>query len=248
VSLHKPVSSDLLVLEDVSVAPVATGTPLLTGISLSLRRGECVALVGPSGAGKTTLLRTIALALAPRAGRIRLEGVDVSDLADAPLRRARRQVALVAQKHDLVEPLRVDRNVMAGKLGVWSNARALRYLVWATNAEVEEARAALGAVGLADKVKQPTTALSGGEQQRVAIARALVQAPALLLADEPVASLDPVTAQQVLGYLTDAARSHGMGLLMSLHQPDFAARYCDRILEVRGGTIVEAVTAIDRRA
>ncbi len=145
----------------------------------------------------------------------------------------------MTQKHDLVDPLRVDKNVMAGALGRWSTARALRFLFWSRPDELKEAEAALASVGLAHKLREPTSALSGGEQQRVAIARALVQAPRLLLADEPVASLDPRTAVEVLELLTGLTKARGMALICSLHQPELAARFFDRIVEVRDGVLVE---------
>jgi phosphonate transport system ATP-binding protein len=229
----------LLTLERVSVAPPGGG-PLLTGVDVELAAGERVALVGPSGAGKTTLLRTIAGQVAPAAGQVRLGGESLAALGGAALRRARSRIALVAQKHDLVDTLPVHANVMAGALGRWSNLRALRYLVRATSAELDEAQTALAAVGLPEKLRAATAQLSGGEQQRVAIARALVQAPLVLLADEPVASLDPRTAREVLELLTGLAEARGMALVCSLHQPDLAARYFDRVLELKDGRLVAA--------
>jgi phosphonate transport system ATP-binding protein len=210
---------------------------------LDVYPGERIALIGPSGSGKTTLLRTIGAAIPPRAGQLLFEGLDLAQVRGAARRDARARIGMISQRHDLVEPLRVDKNVMAGALGQWSAWRALRFLVWANRAELGEAEAALAAVGLADKLKRPTSALSGGEQQRVAIARSLVQAPALLLADEPVASLHPAAAREVLALLTDLTRSRGMALICSLHQPDLAARFCDRIVEVRDGILVEHAAA-----
>jgi phosphonate transport system ATP-binding protein len=229
---------DLLRLSGVAVAPEGVARVLIDEVDLAVGAGECVALAGPSGSGKTTLLRTINGQVRPRAGRIEFDGQPLSELSGEALRRVRRGIAFVAQKHDLVEPLKVNCNVMAGALGRWSALHALRHLVRATREELEEARAALEAVGLADKLLQRTSALSGGEQQRVAIARALVQAPRLLLADEPVASLDPKTANEVLTLLTDLARARGLALICSLHQPELASRYFDRIIEVREGRLV----------
>jgi phosphonate transport system ATP-binding protein len=212
----------------------------MSGIDLEVAAGERIALVGPSGAGKTTLLRTLNGQIPPRAGRLLFEGQDLAALKGKALRRMRAHIGLVTQKHDLVEPLRVDKNVMAGALGRWSTLHALRFLLWSTASELAQAEVALSAVGLSSKLRQPTSALSGGEQQRVAIARVLIQAPRLLLADEPVASLDPRTAEEVLELLTGLTTARGMALICSLHQPDLAARYFDRILEVKGGALVEA--------
>jgi len=212
----------------------------MSGIDLEVEAGERIALIGPSGAGKTTLLRTLNGQIPPRAGQLLFEGQDLATLRGANLRRRRAHIGLVTQKHDLVEPLRVDKNIMAGALGRWSTLHALRFLLWSSPSELAQAEVALNAVGLASKLREPTSALSGGEQQRVAIARVLIQAPRLLLADEPVASLDPRTAEEVLDLLTGLTKARGMALICSLHQPDLAARYFDRILEVKAGALVEA--------
>ncbi len=231
----------LLQLQGVSAGPLDRGPPAISHIDLEVQAGERIALVGQSGAGKTTLLRTLNGQIPPRAGRLLFEGQELAALKGANLRRARSHIGFVTQKHDLVEPLRVDKNVMAGALGRWSTLHALRFLLWSSRSELTQAEVALSAVGLASKLRQPTSALSGGEQQRVAIARVLIQAPRLLLADEPVASLDPRTAEEVLDLLTRLTQARGVALICSLHQPDLAARYFDRIVEVKGGALVEAV-------
>ena len=229
----------LLRLCGVSVAVTAAGNAAISDVRLEVAAGERVALVGPSGSGKTTLLRTLNGRLQPRAGEVLFEGVSLSSLKGRRLRQVRAHIGLVTQKHDLVDTLRVDKNVMAGALGRWSTVRALRFLFWSRRDELAEAQAALASVGLAHKLKAPTSDLSGGEQQRVAIARALVQAPRLLLADEPVASLDPKTAVEVLDLLTGLTQARGMALICSLHQPELAKRFFDRIVEVRAGALVE---------
>ena len=230
----------LLRLAGVAVAAADASVTALSDVHLEVAAGERIALVGPSGAGKTTLLRTLSGRLPPRAGEVMFEGVSLGSLKGRALRRVRAQIGLITQKHDLVDTLRVDKNVMAGALGRWSTMRALRFLFWSKAAELAEAGAALASVGLVDKLKAPSSALSGGEQQRVAIARALIQAPRLLLADEPVASLDPRTAVEVLDLLTGLTKARGMALICSLHQPELAARFFDRIVEVRHGALVEA--------
>ncbi len=225
----------ILRLGNLAVAPRGVSKPVLEGVSLELHSGECVALVGPSGSGKTTLLRTIATLLPPAKGAMEVTGVDPVTLSREELRRLRCRIGMIAQRGDLVDPLRVAQNVMAGALGRWSTWRALRFLLRPTTSELAEARTALSAVGLEDKLRSRTAQLSGGEQQRVAIARALIQAPALLLADEPVSSLDPANARGILRLLTSLARAEGMGLVMSLHQPDLAQEFCDRVIELSGG-------------
>lgn len=229
----------MLLVSGAALAPNPSAPTVLEAVDFTVQAGECVALVGPSGAGKTTLLRAVSGQVWPRAGRIVFDGHELSTLKGAAWRRVRGQIAAIAQKHDLVEPLKVHRNVMAGALGRWSDLRALRYLLWARADELAEAERALEAVGLAAKLKRGTSELSGGEQQRVAIARALVQAPRMLVADEPVASLDPRTAVEVLDLLTRLCRDRGMALICSLHQPDLAARFFERVLEVRDGRVHE---------
>jgi phosphonate transport system ATP-binding protein len=229
----------LLRVSGATLAPRPDAPVVLEGVEFTVRAGECVALVGPSGAGKTTLLRALCGQVRPRAGRIIFDGLELSAFGGAALRGVRSQIALIAQKHDLVEPLKVHRNVMAGALGRWSELRALRYLFWTRPDELAEAEHALQAVGLAAKLKSATSALSGGEQQRVAIARALIQAPRMLLADEPVASLDPGVAVDVLELLTRLCRERGMAVVCSLHQPDLATRFFGRVLEVRDGCVGE---------
>jgi phosphonate transport system ATP-binding protein len=229
----------LLQLDGVAVAPDPRAEAAISGIGLSVAPGERIALVGPSGSGKTTLLRTLNGRLKPRAGRVLFRGEDLATLRGRRLRAARAQIGLVTQKHDLVDTLEVSRNVMAGALGRWSTLHALRFLVWAKAEELAEAEAALSSVGLAHKLRSRSAELSGGEQQRVAIARALVQGPRLLLADEPVASLDPATAIEVLELLTGLCEARGMALVCSLHQPELAARFFPRVVEVRQGQLLE---------
>jgi phosphonate transport system ATP-binding protein len=230
----------LLSIDELDVRPAPGAPPIISGLSLSVARGERVAVVGRSGAGKTTLFRAINGTMPTTGGRVMFDGEDVSRCTGQALRRLRRRIAVIAQQHDLVEPLRVHQNVMAGALGRWSTAFALRYLVFPPADALREAQAALALVGLAHKLLARTSTLSGGEQQRVAIARAVVQAPQLILADEPIASLDPQTAEEVLTLLCDVTTRQGVALLCSLHQPELAARYFGRVVEIVNGRAVES--------
>ncbi len=197
---------------------VLGGRAVLRDVSFEVASGELVALTGPSGAGKTTLLRAVA-GLLPASGTIL-----------APTR-----PALVFQQHALANRLSARDNVLVGglgRIGFWRAALRL----W-PRAEVAAAEACLDRVGLAGLGARRADRLSGGQRQRVAIARALHQRARILLADEPVASLDPVLAEEVLGLLRDLARRDGLAVLVSLHQHDLAARYADRRLHLEDGCL-----------
>jgi phosphonate transport system ATP-binding protein len=211
---------------------------VLNGVSCAVRRGERVAVLGASGAGKTTLFRAINGFAAAADGSILVDDGDVTQLRGGALRELRSRIAVISQRHDLVDNLSVHQNVMAGALGRWTSLHALRFLMWPSREELDVARAALGRVGLEHKLRSRTSALSGGEHQRVAIARALVQQPVLMLADEPVASLDPALSQQILELLCRLAEENNVTLLCSLHQPHLAEHYFERIIEMRAGEII----------
>jgi phosphonate transport system ATP-binding protein len=211
---------------------------VLNGVSCSIRRGERVAILGASGAGKTSLLRSINGFVPVASGSVLVDGIEVTTLRGSALRRLRSRIGVISQRHDLVDNLAVHQNVMAGALGQWSSWHALRFLLWPLRDELDVAEDALRRVGLANKLRSRTSSLSGGEHQRVAIARALVQDPILMLADEPVASLDPALSQQTLELLCGLAEENHVTLLCSLHQPHLAEHYFERIIEMRGGEIV----------
>lgn len=206
----------------------------LRDLDVTVREGERVAVLGASGAGKSTLLRLLNLSLSPTHGSVEVLGDDASTLTGSRLREVQRRIGSVSQDLDLVDQVRVLHNVNAGRLGRWGTARALSSLVWPR--PDEEVMRALEEVGLAWAVHERTERLSGGERQRVAVARLLVQQPELVLADEPVSSLDPTRAGEVLALLaTTMARG---ALVVSLHQPALARRYCTRVLGLREGHLV----------
>lgn len=219
----------LVTLRDVSVRHGSH--PALRDISLSVMPGERVAVLGPSGSGKSTLLSLLNGAQTPSTGTVEILGHDLSKLSGRQLRRVRRRVGLVHQRLHLVEQVRVLHNVNAGRLGDWGTLRALAALVWPTS--VEDARVALDRVGLGWAVHERTERLSGGERQRVAIARLLLQQPDVVLADEPVSSLDPAHAGEVLRLLSLT----GSALLVSLHQPELARAHCTRAIGLRAGEL-----------
>ena len=208
-------------------------TTVLAPLSLTVEPGERVALIGPSGAGKTTLLRLIAGAVAPSTGCVELRGRDVASLR--PGRDLARLVGMIAQQFDLVPNLSVLHNVLAGRLGEWSFGRSLLSLVWPRDQRL--ALDALERVGVTHLAHQRAGRLSGGEQQRVAIARVLVQRPTVVLADEPVASLDPARAREVVRLLTDVTGEQGETLVASIHSLDLAREYFERIVGLRNGLV-----------
>jgi phosphonate transport system ATP-binding protein len=209
------------------------GLAAVDGVSLAVAQGQTVALVGPSGAGKTTLLRLMAGSLAPDDGVVRLLGRDIGALT--PGRELAGLVGIVAQQYDLVPNLSALQNVLAGHLGSWSLWRSLLSLVAPRDKPL--AMRALERIGVADQAYQRAGLLSGGEQQRVAIARVLVQDPVVVLADEPVASLDPARAADVLQLLTGIARENGKTLVASMHAVELAMGHFDRLVGVRDGTV-----------
>jgi phosphonate transport system ATP-binding protein len=227
------VTAPLVALDDVTVryGPVVA----LHAVNLEIRSGERVALIGPSGAGKSTLLGLLNGTVAAETGRVAIDGADVAD-DDRWRRRHGRTVGTVPQQLQLAGPLRVVHNVNAGRLAAWSTARALWSLV--SPRETAEARAVLARVGIADKLYARTDQLSGGEQQRVAIARALRQAPRLLVADEPTASLDPARSAEVMELLGSVAAQAGCALVVSQHDLTLAIASCDRVVGLRQGSVV----------
>jgi phosphonate transport system ATP-binding protein len=212
----------------------ADGTVALDGVSLTIGPGEHVAFIGPSGAGKTTLVRILNLTLRPTAGVVRLGGLDVANLSGAALRAARRRIGTIYQQHHLVGRLRVVHNVLAGRLGHWSLAAAVLSLV---KPRTQEAVWALRQVGIPEKLWARTDELSGGQQQRVAIARVLLQDPDIILADEPVSSVDPARAAALVTLLRALAHEGRKTLLVNLHSVELALAHFPRVIGLREGRI-----------
>jgi len=212
------------------------GTRALDDISLEVPDGQFLAVVGLSGSGKSTLLRCINRLVEPTSGRIVFDGQDVTAAGPAELRRLRMQIGMIFQQFNLVRRSSVMTNVLAGRLGytapIWS-------LVGRFGAkDYEAAESSLKRVGLLDRASQRADTLSGGQQQRVGIARALAQEPRLVLADEPVASLDPATAHSVLRYLEEINRDDGITVICNLHFLSLARRYAHRVVGLRAGRLV----------
>jgi len=200
-----------------------------------VQRGEFIVILGPSGAGKSTLLRCINRLVLPSTGQIYVNGREMND-ARRDLRRARREIGMVFQQFNLVPRLSVLMNVLSGRLSYRSTWRSLFYSF--TREDRAIALECLEMVALGHKALQRADTLSGGEQQRVAIARALAQQPKIILADEPVASLDPKIARQVLRYLKEISKRLGLSVICNLHQIDFAREYAERIIGLSKGKLV----------
>lgn len=220
------------------------GRPAVTDLDLTVHHGERVALLGASGAGKSTLLALLNGSLRSTRGVVRVLGQRPDALAGVARRRLQARIGTVHQRLDLVDQVRVFHNVSAGRLGRMSTLTALRSLVWPVGAA--EVREALARVGLEWAVHERTERLSGGERQRVAIARLLVQGPELVLADEPVSSLDPARAAEVLRLLALPCGPQALApatLVVSLHQPALAREHCTRAVGLHEGRIVLDVPA-----
>lgn len=205
----------------------------LAPLTLTIRHGERVALAGPSGSGKTTLLYILAGIIQPDGGYVSIDRRRLSDLR--PGEELARLVGVLHQQYDLVPNLPVVQNVLAGRLGQWSLFRAVLSLLWPQERRLAEK--ALSQLGIVDKLQERTSLLSGGEQQRVAIARLLVQSPLIILADEPVSSLDPTRAEDTLRLMTDLADPCGKALVVSLHSPALIRKYFSRIIGLREGMV-----------
>ena len=227
-----------------------TGTRALEDVSFEVQDGEFMAVIGLSGSGKSTLLRCINRLVEPTSGEVWLGDLNITAARRSDLRDIRRQIGMVFQQFNLVKRSSVMTNVLSGRLGYTSPWSSL------VNRFSREDRAlamqALERVGIADKGRDRADELSGGQQQRVGVARALMQSPKMILADEPVASLDPVLAHSILGYLEQLNKQDGITVLCSLHYLDLVQRYATQVIGLRDGRVVfrgdnAAIRALDDR-
>jgi len=205
-------------------------------VSLKIERGSFVGIIGRSGAGKSTLLRMVNRLTDPSAGRILFEGRDVTALQGAQLRAWRRSCAMIFQQFNLVGRMDVMTNVLTGRLSQASHIRSLLNL-W-SDADKAMALAALEQFDMASLAARRVDQLSGGQQQRVAICRALVQEPDIILADEPIASLDPRNTKAVMDALLRINKHFGITIVCNLHSLDLARSYCDRLVGMSAGQVV----------
>jgi phosphonate transport system ATP-binding protein len=212
------------------------GTVALKDVSFEVPDGQFLAIIGLSGSGKSTLLRCINRLVDPTEGTILWNGEDITAASQEDLRRIRRRIGMVFQHFNLVHRSKVMTNVLAGRLGYTSPALALANRF--SKADREKAIAQLTRFGLVGKAQNRSEELSGGQQQRVGIARAMMQGPEMILADEPVASLDPVLAHSIMQYLEDINRIDGVTVLCSLHFLDLVQRYGQRVIALNEGRLV----------
>ncbi|EXJ24433.1 Phosphonate ABC transporter ATP-binding protein [Alkalibacterium sp. AK22] len=213
-----------------------TGVKALKNIDLAINKGEFVVVVGMSGAGKSTLMKCINRMVEPTVGSLKVNGKEVTQLKESQLRKLRTRIGIIFQDYNLIKRMSVLRNVMVGRLGHTPTLSSLigRF----PQSDLELAMNNLKRVGIDEKAYTRADYLSGGQQQRVSIARVLTQQPQIILADEPVASLDPPTSHQVMRDLKRVSKEDGLTTLVNLHFIDLAMEYADRIIGMREGEIV----------
>ncbi len=212
------------------------GTRALKDVSFSVQPGEFLIIIGLSGSGKSTLMRCINRLIEPTSGKVYIDDVDVTALPPDGLRRMRRSIGMIFQQFNLVKRSPVLTNVLAGRLGYVPPSWSL-YNFWPRDLR-EQGLRHLMTVGIPEKAYTRADQLSGGQQQRVGIARALMQDPRLILADEPVASLDPATSHSILQYVEQLNRNEGITVMCSLHFLSLARRYGTRLIALKAGEIV----------
>ena len=214
------------------------GIEALAEVSLTLKPGEAAALIGLSGSGKTTLLNTCNALIQPTNGTVSIDGKEFGEMNSRELRYARSRIGFIHQSLSLVPNLRVIQNVVSGRLGQRSFLGGARDLLFPSTNVVEKVYEILDSVGIAEKIYERTDRLSGGQQQRVAIARALFQDPLILLADEPISSVDPLRAKATLSLIREICKKKGLTLCVSLHNLDLAKTLFPRLIGLQDGRLI----------
>lgn len=212
------------------------GTEALKGVNLDVENGEFVAIIGASGAGKSTLLRCINRLVEPTEGEVYFKGENITKAGTGRLRQIRREIGMIFQGFNLIPRVTVLQNVLNGRLGYTSTLKGMLGLF--SGEDRDYAVKTLCRLGLDAQVYKRVDELSGGQQQRVGIARSIVQNPKLILADEPIASLDPVTSEGIMEYIYRICREDGIACLINLHQVEFARKYATRIIGIKKGNKV----------
>lgn len=212
------------------------GTHALQGIDLTLNEGEFLVVIGLSGSGKSTLLRCVNRLIEPTSGKVLFDGQDVTHVHGAELRELKRKIGMVFQQFNLIKRRSVLLNVISGKLGSLGTLESLTETF--SRDVIDEAMECLRTVGIEEKAGIRADALSGGQQQRVAIARSLMQRPKLLLADEPVASLDPATSNSIMQYFEKINKEMGTTIICNLHFLSLVRRYATRVVALKQGNLI----------
>ncbi|WP_209121624.1 phosphonate ABC transporter ATP-binding protein [Alkalihalobacillus sp. BA299] len=211
----------------------ADGTVALKDVTFQIEKGEFIVVIGPSGAGKSTLLRSINRLVDSTSGEIVFKNEDIMKVRSSKLRKLRREVGMIFQGFNLVERTSVINNVLHGRLGYMNSFKGFFSLF--SERDKQEAKQLLHRVGLGSQMYKRADELSGGQQQRVGIARAIAQKPDLILADEPIASLDPVSSETIMEHLYTICQEDGIACLCNLHQVDVAKKYANRIIGIHAG-------------
>ena len=225
----------MLEIQDL-VKQYRTGDRALKGVSLTVPKGQVMALIGPSGAGKSTLIRCVNRLVEPSSGSIKLDGQELTNLGSGALHRARRTMGMIFQEYALVERLTVMENVLSGRLGYVGFWRSFARRF--PQSDVDEAFRLLERVGLDHMVDKRADELSGGQRQRVGIARALIQNPRVLLVDEPTASLDPKTSRQIMRLVCELCEERELAAIINIHDVMLAQMFSKRIVGLQLGEIV----------
>lgn len=233
--MSEPMSQPILSIKNL-VKTYPNGVQALKGVSFDVQKGEFLVVIGLSGSGKSTLLRCINRLHDPTSGEILLEGKDVAQVQGDEIRSLRKNVGMIFQHFNLIPRHSVLSNVLMGRLGFMSSIKSIFGLF--SDEDKAKAHEYLDLVGIADKAKMRADQLSGGQQQRVAIARALTQGPSVLLADEPVASLDPAISHVVMDYLKKVNQELGITVICNLHFLSLVRQYATRVIALKDGAII----------
>lgn len=225
----------MLVIENLVKSYKNPDTDVLDGINLTINPGEFVVIIGSSGSGKTTLVRCINRLITATKGEIYFEGNPINKLQGTQLRKLRSQIGMIFQDYNLIGRSNVMQNVLHGRLGQMNFFKSAIGLF--SQDALDEAHELLTAVGLEKVMHKKAQALSGGQKQRVGICRAMMQNPKLLLADEPISSLDPTSASVVLNHIKNLTQARGLTSIVNLHQVDFAKAYASRIIGLKLGKV-----------
>ena len=220
---------------DKLVKTYKTGDQALKAVDIEIPQGQVLALIGPSGAGKSTLIRCINRLVEPTSGQVYLKDVELTSLSLSALRRERRRMGMIFQEYALIERLTVMENVLSGRLGYVGFWRS--FLRKFPQSDVDEAYRLLDRVGLADMADKRADELSGGQRQRVGICRALIQNPALLLVDEPTASLDPKTSRQIMRLICELCQERNLAAIINIHDVALAQMFVQRVVGLRLGAV-----------